>query len=539
MFAPLVAFVCLAAAGVSAQDQKPLNILYIFLDDMGYADVEWKEGDIPTPNLRNLCFNKAVNLTNYYNLYSCSLTRSSLATGFDAYHLGTHTNVLGAHEPVGVPLQYPFYGEALHALGYKNYYVGKWHLGYCRKEYLPTYRGFDKFSGYYLPDGEDYFNHWLAYKDPYGKKRQGYYMTDEEDGKSQINYDANGTYSNEWFAKRMVKFITDHQQENPDKPWLGFVSFSAPHCPNQAPKEDVERCKNMPNASNNLWRRIYCAQMANADTWVGWIVDQLKSLGEYDDTVILFTADNGGKPTVGASNRPLRGGKASAWEGGVKSQACVHYAGFKDNYRDENALVHVTDWFATFLGIGGAKVSTYGDGYNQWPLLKGDTTKAPRNMMIYQITPYLAAIRWNNWKLMLGQPNALSIYGMKGEKPDVSDLLSLDVDDSDVVGNLRVECLQEDPNPWGERDKQPDFPAGTIEYLFDIDADPNEITNLASSNPQLVNRLKRILSQYMAQQAKPVTYDDKPSLRVNWKSLPLLYNNTWPTNWCQNENNNY
>jgi arylsulfatase B len=504
------------------EERMQPNILFILADDLGWNDVDWHDPELSTPNLENMCHSTAVELNNSYANMLCSMTRSALLTGYDAYHIGTHTQVIAHQEPVGIPLKFPFFGERLQQMGYKTYMTGKWHMGFCKKEYLPGNRGFDRFTGMYLGDGDHFWNHWMMYIDNFGVEQRGYYMTKEENGERTIDYAANGTYSSEFYADRLLEYIDDHvnSEEDKEKPWMGFLSFQGVHCPLSAPEANKAKCK-----QENLYRRTLCGMIGNIDDQVGKIIQKLKDIGEYEDTVIIFTADNGGYELSGARNFPLRGGKGELFEGGMRGVNCVHYAKF-DGYRVSNDLFHVTDWFPTFMGIAGNPRADYGDGYNQWPSIQGTSTTPARNMLIYNISPAGSAMRWNNYKLIIGQTLApLQLVSQKATYPnEVYEALPAD-DDSTFA------CSK--PDPAGKDPRQPaPFPADVTEFLFDLDEDPLELNNLAASKPSLVNRLKRILNQYMAQQVTPITIEQTESLRQQQRATPNNFNGTWATGWC-------
>ncbi|KAK6749642.1 hypothetical protein RB195_001945 [Necator americanus] len=138
---------------------KPPNILFIMADDLGFSDLDWKDDTLYTPNIRSLAFHPhSVQLTNSYVNQLCTPTRSAFMTGYYPFRVGTQNGVFLHMEPSGVPLLFPFVPENLRSLGYSTYLIGKWHLGYCRKEFLPTSRGFDYFYGFYGPQA-GYFNH--------------------------------------------------------------------------------------------------------------------------------------------------------------------------------------------------------------------------------------------------------------------------------------------------------------------------------------------------------------------------------------------
>ncbi|KAI1720288.1 sulfatase domain-containing protein [Ditylenchus destructor] len=281
------------------------NIILILADDLGYGDVDWHDRNLYTPNLRNLAFSDhSVQLSNSYVGQLCTPTRAALMTGLYPFHTGTQNGVFLQTEPSSVPLDYPFFPQYLRKSGYRTYMVGKWHLGYCRRDYLPTVRGgFDSFYGYYGPQ-TGYFNH------------------------SADLYDKNdGVF--------MRVFVCERNQPS--------------H--NGAPTKDTSQTL-LPLFSQytRLCRlQIYCSMLAAMDEAVGRVVDHLKQTGLYKDTVIIFSSDNGGDANFGASNAPLRGSKNTLWEGGTKTTTLVHYPRMIHQFAERHDLFHVVDWRTQFV----------------------------------------------------------------------------------------------------------------------------------------------------------------------------------------------
>ncbi|VDM83489.1 unnamed protein product [Strongylus vulgaris] len=138
------------------------------------------------------------------------------------------------------------------------------------------------------------------------------------------------------------------------------------------------------------------------DFAIGRVVDFLKFTGKYEDTVIIFTSDNGGTAQFGASNRPLRGEKDTLWEGGTKTTTIIHAPQFIKTNGVRPLLFHVVDWHATLLGIGGMQIQAYGDGINQWDYIVSGTPRVKRFQFIYNIDDHGSAIRDGDFKLIYG-----------------------------------------------------------------------------------------------------------------------------------------
>nr|CDJ94964.1 Sulfatase domain containing protein [Haemonchus contortus] len=369
-------------------------------DDLGYNDLDWKDDTLFTPNLRSLAFhNHSVQLTNSYVNQLCTPTRSAFMTGYYPFRVGTQNGVFLHMEPSGVPLLFPFLPENLRSLGYSTYLVGKWHLGYCRKEFLPTSRGFDYFYGFYGPQA-GYFNHSSDQWHRDLKRVVGGVDLFEELGGGISNpiFEQNGVYSTELFADAAMEVIDAH---NYSKPFFLFLSFQAVHPPLQVPKRFEKYCSRIMSKA----RRIYCGMLTSMDFAIGRVIDYLKATKKYDNTVIIFTSDNGGTTQFGASNKPLRGEKDTLWEGGTKTTTIVHAPKSIHTNGVRPQLFHVVDWHATLLAIAGLDIQSYGDGINQWSYIVSGNPKLRRFQFVYNIDEHGSAIRDGDFKLILGNPD--------------------------------------------------------------------------------------------------------------------------------------
>uniref|UniRef100_A0A914C115 Sulfatase N-terminal domain-containing protein n=1 Tax=Acrobeloides nanus TaxID=290746 RepID=A0A914C115_9BILA len=264
--------------------EKRVNIT---ADDLGFNDVDWKDGRLYTPNLRKLAFHRnTVQLNNSYVNHLCTPTRASLMTGYYPFRSGTQNRVFLPLEERGVSLEFPFLPENLRRLGYKNYMIGKWHLGYCKKEYLPTSRGFDSFYGFYGAR-EGYFNHSAETKDPKTKKIiSGLDLFNEVDGVSRPDFSKYGIYSTTLFANESIQVLKKHPKESP---FFMYLAFQSVHVPLEVPFYYETFCEKL---KNNRKRYVYCGMLAAMDEAIGQIIDYLKQLEMYENTVIIFTSDN-------------------------------------------------------------------------------------------------------------------------------------------------------------------------------------------------------------------------------------------------------
>ncbi|CAD6191076.1 unnamed protein product [Caenorhabditis auriculariae] len=455
-------------------EEKPPNILFIMADDLGYNDLDWKDDTLHTPNLRELAFseNTAI-LTNSYVNQLCTPTRSAFMTGYYPFRVGTQNGVFLHMEPSGVPEMFPFLPENLRGLDYSTYLIGKWHLGYCRKEYLPTSRGFDYFYGFYGPQ-TGYFNHSAdQYHRDLKRVVKGMDLFEESgDGNSIPDFNQKGVYSTDLFTEVSMSVLDNH---NTSKPFFMFLSYQAVHPPLQVPKSYDKYCSRV----KSRYRRIYCGMLTAMDFAIAMLIDYLKSANLYENTVIVFTSDNGGTVDFGASNAPLRGEKDTIWEGGTKTTTLVHSPRYIKKGGERKMLFHVVDWHATLLGVAGLNVDSYGDGINQWDYISTGKARQRRFQFVYNLDVHGSAIRDGDFKLILGNP---------------------------------------DRKTKSDRNKV---------RLYRITVDPTESKDLSKSNPIVVRRLLSKINELKKYMHKNVR---KP---LSLSGSPENFNGTYSSYWCQ------
>jgi arylsulfatase A-like enzyme len=297
------------------------NIVYLLIDDMGYADCGFNGGrDIQTPQLDRLARAGAV-LTSLYGQPVCSPTRSALLTGRYPTHTGVYTIVRPGAQ-WGLPLTERLLPQALRDVGYTTAICGKWHLGEFEKAYQPTQRGFDHQYGHFF-GAIDYFEHARD-------RKPDWYRNDQplkEEG-----------YTTHLIAREACRLI---QAQPADKPLFLYVPFNGVHAPYQVPPTYLQPYQALPTA-----RRTLAGMLAAVDEAVGQIVAALKARGLDQNTLILCSSDNGGvDPNRVTSNTPLRAGKGTLYEGGVRLAAFATWPGrIPAGIRVDQPL-HVVDWY--------------------------------------------------------------------------------------------------------------------------------------------------------------------------------------------------
>lgn len=355
--------------------RKPANIILIVADDLGFNDVGFHGSEIYTPNL-NLLARTGVVLENYYVSSSCTPSRSQLLTGRYGIHTGQRRNIQPM-QPSCLSLDEVTIAQKLKAQRYKTHMVGKWHLGHYKVECTPTKRGFDSFTGILLGSG-DHFRYYKK-KRYRGLRHYGYdFWRNETVSRSEGIF---REYSTNLYRDEAIRIISNH---NPKDPLFLYLAFQAPHGPLQVPRKWLYVNSLIPNKD-----RRYLAGMVSAlDSAVGDLVSKLKSHGLWDNTVLVFTTDNGGQILNGASNWPLRGSKGTFWEGGVRGVGFVNSPLIEYPGRKRHQLMHVSDWFPTFMHLSHGNMSGTKplDGVNQWDMISRDSRARRREVLIGLLT---------------------------------------------------------------------------------------------------------------------------------------------------------
>ncbi|XP_078346464.1 arylsulfatase B-like [Oculina patagonica] len=491
------------------QSSKP-HIIFIVADDLGWDDVSFHgSNQIPTPNIDKLA-NDGVILNNYYVSPICTPTRSAIMTGRHPIHTGMQNGVILAAQPYGLGLNETLMPQYLKELGYATHGVGKWHLGFFKFAYTPSKRGFDSFYGYWSGK-EDYWDHSSA------APGQGWGL--DFHNNTENDFTEWGMYSTELFTSLAVDIIQSH---DPSKPLYLYLPHQAVHSANsiqplQAPQKLINKFKNIEDER----RRIYAAMVTALDDSVGKVRDALMDKGLYNNSVIVFTTDNGG-PATGfdknmASNFPLRGVKATLWEGGVRGAAFVHSPLLASKGRVSMDLLHVTDWLPTLYSLAGGDASKLRnvDGYDVWDTLSSGKS-SPRQELLHNVhtSGGEAAMRYGQWKILVNAGKAWNgWYPPPGyEESNFS---------NKTLKNAVVMCGQPPSNP-------PECTKSAGPCLFDIEKDPCEYVNLASQHGDIVQKLLAKLEGYrnssVPSRNKPIDPRANPKYHggawVAWGDLP-------------------
>jgi arylsulfatase A-like enzyme len=448
-----IALLFAADAGAAYPDppapSRP-NIVLFLADDLGWGDVGWHGDAIKTPQLDRLAAAGA-RLEQFYVQPVCSPTRAALMTGRYPMRHGLQTEVVRPWAQYGLPLEERTLAQALKEAGYETVLCGKWHLGHFQRTYLPTARGFDHQYGHYN-GAIDYFTH----------IRDGGLDWHRDDRASRDE-----GYSTHLLAREAARLVAEH---DPARPLFLYVPFNAVHAPHQVPDS-----YKAPYASLDEPRRTYAGMLAAMDEAVGQIVAAIERKGMRPNTLFLFSSDNGG-PAPGrvTSNGPLRSGKATVYEGGVRVPAFATWDGHIRSGTVVDAPLHIVDWYPTLLGLAGASLAQTLpiDGRDAWPAIT-QGAPSPHDAILLNAAPNWGAIRMGNWKLV--------INGFRNSAEEAK----------------------------GQAPGKGETPARDSLELFNLASDPNEKNNLAAQNPAKVQEL-RARYDALAREAVPPKFRPRP-----------------------------
>ena len=428
-------FVLLTALLATTAPARPPNVVVIFIDDMGYGDIgPFGATKQRTPHLDRMA-KEGMKLTSFYATPVCSVSRAQMMTGC----YGARVSVPGVYFPgqsVGLNPSEVTVAERLKEKGYATQMVGKWHLG-DQPEFLPTRQGFDHYYG--IPYSNDMLKKSAETKVPVVPVLRDEKVAELMDGEGQRRMV-------ELYTKEAVDFIT----RSKDQPFYLYFAHNAVHTPIWPGAAFAGKSQ---NGRFGDW-------VEEVDWSVGQVLDTLRAQGLDKDTLVVFTSDNGPwltKGTDGGSAGPLRGGKGSTWEGGVRVPTLAWWPGRVPAGSVNDAVAATIDLLPTFVSLAGGTVPATPviDGRDITPILLGQSKESAREAHYYFASYDLQAVRQGRWKLALSpQPEGMGKQAAK------------------TAAGLR---------------------------LYDLDAEIGEQTDVAAQHPEVVAKLKALADKMAAE----------------------------------------
>eukprot|EP00927_Polykrikos_kofoidii_P045563 TRINITY_DN3958_c0_g1_i1.p1 TRINITY_DN3958_c0_g1~~TRINITY_DN3958_c0_g1_i1.p1 ORF type:complete len:587 (-),score=57.24 TRINITY_DN3958_c0_g1_i1:104-1714(-) len=478
---------------------KP-HIVLVVVDDLGYNDVSYRGqsggGPTPpdTPQFTELIA-EGIQLNRAYSYAWCAPARASLLSGRMPVHVNvneTDSLAFNPQDPVsgssGIPSKMTVISAKLKQAGYRTHYTGKWGVGFAWDGQMPISRGFDSFLGY-LHDSCDYYTSTLSKESvvvPTGCEKGGIDGIVDLTKNSGPAYGLNGTMWLDYlFMNESIQLIDKHDTRDP----LFLVhAFHSVHTPLNPPDELLKPYKHLMDPTH----RAYHAMTAFVDTSVGKLVTRLKQKHMWENTLLVVSSDNGGpiyagkslRMFGGASNYPLRGGKTSDFEGGIRVNQFVSGGLIPKSMRGKTLddYIHMADWYGTFCAL--ANVSLHDslaeehglppvDSVNQWPLLSGQISVGHGMRSEMHISP--VTLIQGRWKLLTGSdPGSINSNQHEGVVPFNSYGVGYGLSALKTTAGLLIP-------PYG-------LPCHSG-CLFDILGDPTESRDVAAENPNVVSTM--------------------------------------------------
>ena len=398
---PLAAILAAAACLTPHRSAAaPPNVIVFYADDLGWGELGCQGNrDIPTPHIDSLAANGIRCTQGYVAATYCSPSRAGLLTGRYPTRFG--------HEFNGDETASGFLGETtlaarLEAIGYDTICIGKWHLG-REGERLPMRRGFDEFYGTVANTS---FFHPQKFIDSRKSARAG-------------RIDDPEFYTTDAYADRALEWLAERKAA----PWFLYMPFNAQHAPLEAPKQYLDRFAGIADKK----RRLFAAMMSAMDDAVGRVLAAVCGAGQEQNTLVFFIADNGGPtPSTTSKNGPLRGFKATTYEGGCRVPFLVQWPGRLPAGKTYDLPVMNLDVLPTVMAAAGTPVAAAAglDGVDLVPYLCGEAQGRPHDTLYWRFGDQWA-VRSGDWKLVVaqggsGRPELYDMAADVGEQHDLA-----------------------------------------------------------------------------------------------------------------------
>ena len=425
LFSVLVAVAFASALSEQAAAQAKPNVLMIMVDDLGWGDLSsYGAKDLKSPHIDALVA-AGVRMDNFYaNCPVCSPTRAAFLSGRFQDLVGV-PGVIRTHDRSSWGFLDPeakLITDVVKTAGYKTALIGKWHLG-LKSPNHPNDRGFDHFHGWLGDMMDDYYKH----------KRHGirYMRLQRELIKPQ-------GHATDLFSQWAIDYLNKQKQDK--QPWFMFLAYNAPHTPIQPPKAWFEKVRAREKGISAKRARLV-ALIEHMDHGIGRVIDALKKNGQYDNTLILFTSDNGGLLRVGADNGPYRSGKTHVYDGGLRVPFCAVWPGKIKPGTQYDGRALTMDLYPTIAEATGATFDHKIEGRSILPSLLGKKQTFDERTEVFtwlQNGKKKALIR-GHWKIVLDEPTkkkVFELYNLQKDPDESEDLRTAKPDKFDELMSL-------------------------------------------------------------------------------------------------------
>ena len=427
----------ISCSSVINENTELPNVIIILADDLGYADVGFNGSkDIKTPHIDDIAKNGVVFSEGYVSYPVCGPSRAGLITGRyqDTFGFGKNPLFTPKDPNMGLPLSEQTIADMLKLSNYKTFAVGKWHLG-AHESLRPMKRGFDEFFGF-LTGGHRYFPHeWDLEDETKVKSQGGAYRTKLLRNEQRIE---EKEYLTDALSRESVNFI----ERNANSPFFIYLAYNAPHGPLQATEKYLNRFQEIESKN----RRTYAAMVSAMDDGIGTIISKLKEKGIYDNTIVYFLSDNGGRLRGDSDNGELRGKKGNLFEGGIRVPFVMQWPGQIKGGQTFDKPVSSLDIFATSKAITSPKIIPKNKlhGVNLIPFLKGEKKHSPHSNLFWrnnfmqnenELRTEASAVRSEKFKFIKNK-QVDALYNLKKE---ISEQTNLKDQEKEMYDSLKNE----------------------------------------------------------------------------------------------------
>ncbi len=412
------------------------NIVLILTDDLGYNDVGFNGStEIMTPNIDSIAKNGVLFTDGYVSYPVCGPSRAGLMTGRyqDTFGFGKNPLFAPKDPNMGLTLSEQTMADMLKLSNYTTLAVGKWHLG-AHESLRPMKRGFDHFFGF-LTGGHRFFPEEWTLADETKVKNQGAAY------RTKLLRDDQRVEEKEYLTDALSRESVDFIDKNSDKPFFIYLAYNAPHGPLQATQEYLDRYDHIEENS----RKTYAAMVSAVDDGVGDIISKLKEKGIYDNTIIYFLSDNGGRLRGDSDNGELRGKKGNLFEGGIRVPFAMQWPKEIEGGQVFKKPIISLDIFATLKEITSPEIRSKNElhGVNLIPFLKGENKNDPHKFLFWrnnlmQNDPNLRiealALRSGEFKFIKNKETD-ALYNLKNEVFEETNLKNQKIEIYDSLNN--------------------------------------------------------------------------------------------------------
>lgn len=463
-------------ANAAPNDEQRPNIILILADDLGYGDLScYRADDIATPNIDRMA-TEGVKFNSFYVSPVCSPTRAALMTGSHSTRVGIG-GVMFPRNNHGLNPHETTLPELLKAQGYATGIIGKWHLG-NQDMFQPLNHGFDYWYGTPSSNSQGFYPTLKQYaadcvfREGYSREN----VLELSEAKCPlvrnnivIEVPADQTQFTQRYTREAIRFIT----EKKDKPFFLYLGHNMPHIPLHASEQFIGSSK----------RGIYGDTIQELDWSTGEILRSLKELGLDQNTLVIFTSDNGPNTNTGGSAGALKGGKGSTLEGGVRVPFVARWPGIIPAETESAEAITCMDLLPTLakLASGAIPSDRVIDGKDIWPLLAGNPdTKSPHEAIFYLRGRGVQAVRVGDWKYLVEE---------SFEKKETEDEVELTAEEQKLPRKERNAIIKERRKPASPKQE-------SSAALYNLKDDLGEQNNLISKHPEIVVRLKTQIESF-------------------------------------------